>query len=114
MTGMTGILLCCAAILLLVGALYLILCHEPLVAAWWYRVFHGPEPYPPEAAEAPDLVERAYTEAGDTFGFQRTSYYVDGGHPKDCTEKCCFEIRLTELHDAFDWHAAEHEMRSKR
>jgi hypothetical protein len=74
-----------------------------------------PDPYPPEAAEAPDPVDSQHDE------YQRASWFtdagvpvVDGGHPKDCGGKCCFEIRLTELVAAFDWHAAEHEMRSKR
>jgi hypothetical protein len=52
---MTGILLCCAALVALVGALYLVLCHGPLVAVWWYRVFSSQAVYPPEAAEAPAL-----------------------------------------------------------
>lgn len=83
---MTGILLCLAAILLLVGALYLVLCHEPLVAAWWYRFVQDPDsfggqllralrrdhgdPYPPEAAEVPDPVN----EAGDEY--QRASWFT--------------------------------------
>jgi hypothetical protein len=74
-----------------------------------------PDTYPPEAAEVPDPVD----EAGDEY--QRASWFtgsgvpvVDGGHPKDCGGKCCFEVRLTDLVAAFDWHAAEHEMRSKR
>lgn len=102
---MTALLLLLGAVLLASGGLALLLLRHSAEADG---------PYPPEAAEAPDLVERAFTEAGDTFGFQRTSYYVDGGHPKDCAESCCFEIRLTELHDSFDWSAREHEMRSKR
>lgn len=110
---MTAILLCCAGLALLIGALLLLVCYEPLVARWYYRMFPSRALYPPEAAEAPDLVERAYTDAGDTFGFERSSYFVDGGHPKDCAERCCWEIRLTEKHDAFDWGSYEHEM-SKR
>ena len=51
---MTGILLCCAAIVVLVGALYLVLRHEPFVARWYYRVFPSQAVYPPEAAEAPE------------------------------------------------------------
>lgn len=102
---MTTLLLLLGAAFLVSGGLALVLLRHAAKAD---------DVYPPEAAEAPDLVERAYTDAGDTFGFQRTSYFVDGGHPKNCTERCCWEIRLTEKHDAFDWHAAEHEMRSKR
>jgi hypothetical protein len=74
-----------------------------------------PDPYDARFAETPDPVN----EAGDEY--QRASWFtdagvpvVDGGHPKDCGGKCCFEVRLTELVAAFDWHAAEHEMRSKR
>jgi hypothetical protein len=74
-----------------------------------------PDGYPPEAAEAPDPVN----EIGDEY--QRAKWFtgagvpvVDGGHPEDCAETCCFEIRLTELVEAFDWGAYEHEMRSKR
>ncbi len=40
--------------------------------------------------------------------------YVPSNHPKDCAEKCCWEIRLTEMHDAFDWSAYEYEMRGIR
>jgi hypothetical protein len=65
----SGILLCLAALLLLVGALYLLLCHEPIVARWFYRVFPSQAFYPPEAAEAPDEVEQAYVQNGDTLGF---------------------------------------------
>jgi len=40
--------------------------------------------------------------------------YVQSNHPQDCAEKCCWEIRLTELHDAVDWGAYEHEMRKTK
>jgi len=118
----TGILLCCAAILLLVGALYLILCHEPLVAAWWYRLFRDPEPYSSQFADAPEVgpgILRARPDPVDDVhdNYQRAAWFTDAGvpivpgrHPADCTEKCCFEIRLTELHDAFDWGGYECEM----
>lgn len=104
---MTGILLCLAALALLSGALWLLLCHESLVARWYYRIFPSQAVYPPEVAEVPDPVDAVHDE------YQRSSYFVDGGHPADCAEKCCWEIRLTEMHDAFDWGAYEHEMRSK-
>lgn len=119
---MTTILVLLAAVLLLVGALYLLLCHEPMLAAWWYRIVKDPQPfgrrgdlYPPEAAEAPDSIDSRHDE------YQRAAWFtaggvpvVDGRHPKGCNEACCWEIRLTEMVEAFDWHAAEHEMRSKR
>jgi hypothetical protein len=62
----------------------------------------------PEAAEAPDEVERAYAQTGAAFGFPVA--YVKSDHPESCLEKCCIDIRV---HD-FDWHAYEHEMGSKR
>jgi hypothetical protein len=95
----TALLLLLGAVLLASGGLALLLLR---------RSAEADGPYPPEAAEAPDPVDAVQDE------YQRGSWFVDGGHPKDCTEKCCFEIRLNDLHDAFDWHAAEHEMRSKR
>lgn len=73
--------------------------------AWWYRHFKHPDP---------DPVVRAYEQNGDTFGWQRSTPFIASDHPTDCADRCCFEIRLDELHDAYDWHAAEHEMRSRR
>lgn len=113
---MIAIALLVGAALLVSGGLALILLREAWVAALWYRLFNDPEPEPyhPLFAEAPDLVQRAYQDAGDTFGFQRSVPYIASDHPLDCAQACCWEIRLDELHDAYDWHAAEHEMRSKR
>lgn len=88
-----------AAALLFSGALALVLLRHAAKAD---------DVYPPEAAEAPDPVDAHQDE------YQRTSYFVDGGHPNDCAEQCCFEIRLTLMHDAFDWGSYEHEMRSAR
>lgn len=65
---------------------------------------HDHDPYPPEAAEAPDPVDAVQDE------YQRGSWFVDGGHPRDCTEKCCIDIRVLE----FDWHAREYEIGSSR
>lgn len=61
------------------------------------------DPYPPEAADAPDGVD-------ERFG----SIYVESDHPRDCGAACCREIRLNELTDAFDWHAYEYEMRKTK
>lgn len=36
---------------------------RPYVASWLYKTFSDPEPYPPEAAEAPDPIEAAFTDA---------------------------------------------------
>jgi hypothetical protein len=77
------------------------------IRAWFLRLLFGDDPYPPEAAEAPDIVARAYEDAGDTFGFQRAVPFVEGDHPKDCADECCFAIRMQELVDADDWNAAE-------
>lgn len=73
-------------------------------------LFDGLPPYPPEAAEAPDIVARAFEDAGDTFGFERSAPWVEGDHPLDCADECCFEIQLTLLHDAYDWAAAEQDI----
>lgn len=80
-----------------------------------------------EPVPQPDPVVVQYEEAGDTFGWQRSKdftgeeaaarlpvQYVVSDHPLDCAKACCWEIRLTEMHDQFDWEAREHEMRSKR
>jgi hypothetical protein len=78
---------------------------------------------PPEAAEAPDLVEQAYRENGDTFGFTYVRAqpftgeklpgvpYVDSGHQR-CGGPCCAAEQLDELERAFDWHLAEYQFRS--
>lgn len=114
---MTGILLTLWLLILLVGALYLVVARPDIVAAAWYRIRHGQEPwyptdvaeedardpYPPEAADAPDGVD-------ERFG----SIYVESDHPRDCAAACCREIRLNELTDAFDWHAYEYEMRKTK
>jgi len=92
---MTTILFCLAAVLLSTAVLVVILLRSGAVAV--------------EADDTrPDPVDAVHDE------YERSSYFVDGGHPKDCAEKCCWEIRLTELHDAFDWHAAEYDLRTKR
>lgn len=88
-----------------------------VVLAFWLactvtvaRMFSGPGPYPPEAAEAPDIVASAFDAVGDTLGFRRTVPFVPGDHPKDCADDCCYEVRMQELHDAYDWAAAERDM----
>lgn len=96
---MTAIVLCLAALAALVSAAILVLLRHAAKAD---------DVYPSEAAEVPDPVDAQHDE------YERSSYFVDGGHPNDCAERCCWEIRLTEMHDAFDWGAYEHEMRSKR
>lgn len=98
---MTGVLLWCAAILVLAGALYVLLAYEHVVAALWYRLDRDPDVYPPEAA--PDPVD-------EHFG----SIYVESDHPRDCAKACCWEIRLNELVHQYDWHAAEYEMRKTK
>jgi hypothetical protein len=60
---------------------------------------------PTEAQRQPDPVVERY---------ERTGIALAGEHPPGCAEPCCWEIRLTEMHDDFDWEAREHEMRSKR
>jgi hypothetical protein len=42
------------------------------------------------------------------------SVYVKSDHPEDCAQTCCWEIRLNELVDQYDWHAAEYEMRKTK
>lgn len=58
----TGLLI--AAALLLGAALWLLLFHENLVAALWYRLFNDPEPYHPDFAETPD------------DGYERVKYFT--------------------------------------
>lgn len=67
---MTTILLCCAGLALLVGALLLLVCYEPLVARWYYRMFPS-QVYPPEAAEAPDPVDAHQDE------YERAKYFTE-------------------------------------
>lgn len=69
---MTTILLCLAALLMLVGALYALLC-QPLVAALWYRLMHDPDPYAPEFAAAPrfDREPRCRVVAGSDLDRHR-------------------------------------------
>jgi hypothetical protein len=84
------------------------------LTALWYRLVRDPEPYDKNFAEAPDPVDEVHD------GYQRAAWFtgadgntcpvVPGNHPLDCWERCCIDIRVAE----FDWHAAEHEMRSKR
>lgn len=57
---MTTILVCCAVLIVAVGGLYVLLCHEPFLAACWYRMFPGEDPYVPEAADAPDPVDEHF------------------------------------------------------
>lgn len=47
-----------------------LICGLPLVAVMQRRAAVG-DPYPPEAADVPDVVEQAYRETDDTFGWQR-------------------------------------------
>jgi hypothetical protein len=66
----TGILLCLAGAAFCVGALWLLICHEPVVARWYYRVFPSQAVYPPEAAEAPDSVDAVHDE------YERAKYFT--------------------------------------
>jgi hypothetical protein len=101
---MTGILLCCAALIVLLGALYIVLCHEPWLAAHLRSLLHRE---PADNPYALDPVDEHFTS---TTG----SVYVKSDHPEDCAQTCCWEIRLTEMHDAFDWDAYEYEMRKTK
>ena len=83
---MTGILIGCVVLILAVGALYALLCHEPHVAKVYYRLFPGQyakalaeaedvwyptdvaeadarDLYPAEAADAPDPVDEHFSTA---------------------------------------------------
>jgi len=115
---MTGILLTLALLILLTACLYLVVARPDLVAGWLNRLL-GPrrwlriDPYPPEAAEAPydpEPVCGRLDPIDEHFG----SIYVESDHPRDCTQACCWEIRLNELVDQYDWHAAEYEMRKTK
>lgn len=106
---MTGILLCCAALIVLLAALYVVVCREDLAVKAWNagKQFVG-------WMREPADVRSPYTLAPDPVDehFKQTpgSIYVKSDHPEDCAKACCWEIRLTEMHDRFDWHAYEHEM----
>lgn len=61
--------------------------------------------------ERPMRTERTLVEhSDDALDIARTVPFVDSNHPTDCTEECCFEIRLTEKTDAFPWDAYEQEL----
>lgn len=129
---MTGILLCCLLIILLTGCLYLVVARPDLVAAWVRRGLPDPDPWSWQArlrsrllvVKRPvlepwyptDVAEAEANEAPDPVAehFDRTSIYVESDHPRDCAKTCCWEIRLNELHDAFDWNAYEYEMRKTK
>lgn len=64
------------------------------------------EPDAGDEDDVPDPVDEPFNAA--------RGFYVPSNHPTDCAGKCCWEIRLTELHDAFDWHRAECEMRKTK
>lgn len=106
---MTGILLCCAALIVLLGALYIVVWREPWLAARlrafirWMR-----EPADVRNPYAPDPVDEHFAQNPDA------SIYVKSNHPEDCAQACCWEIRLTEMHDDFDWDAYEYEMRKTK
>lgn len=76
----------------------------PFLRALWYRLRHDPEPF----AIAPDPVDEHFSTT--TAGVP----YVLSDHPRDCANSCCWEIRLTELVESYDWHAAEYEMRKTK
>lgn len=75
------------------------------LAGLWALVWYVQGRHTPEAQRQPDPVAEHY---------QRTGIALAGEHPADCAEPCCWETRLTEMHDDFDWEAREHEMRSRR
>lgn len=90
------------------------------------------EPYHPLFAESPDPAPVQPVEPEPLIDWQRAKYftgeeavqlqataprevpYVVSDHPADCAKACCWEIRLAEMVNDFDWSAREHEMRSKR
>jgi hypothetical protein len=57
---MTGILLCCAALIVLLGALYIVLCHEPWLAAHLRSLLHRE---PADNPYALDPVDEHFTTA---------------------------------------------------
>ena len=65
---MTGILLTLALLILLTACLYLVVARPDLVAGWLYRLL-GPrrwlrvDPYPDDAAEAPDPLDEHFSTA---------------------------------------------------
>lgn len=70
----------------------------------------GSDPYPPEAAEAPVAVRRGESLTVDEDGYLRATPWVDGDHPQDCADTCCYGLRLDELVAAYDWNAAERDI----
>lgn len=60
---MTALLLLLGAVLLLSIGLYLVLCKEHVVAAWWYRLFHDPEPTSAAKALPPVDIPLPYERA---------------------------------------------------
>lgn len=105
---MTGILLCCAALIVLLGALYIVVWHEPWLAARLRALVQRLRT--PADADNPYALDPVDEHFTSTTG----SVYVKSDHPEDCAQTCCWEIRLTEMHDAFDWGAYEYEMRKTK
>ncbi len=115
---MIAILLLLGAVLLASGGLTVLLLWgathpagnlKAALKARWYRLFQDPDSKS-STGKVSDPVVEAFEENGDTFGFQRASWFIPGNHRLDCWEKCCIDIRVLE----FDWHAREYEMGTKR
>jgi len=110
----TGILLTCLLLILAIGALIALIAYEHPICwwlykrlgpRWWLRVIG--EPCAQALAAALDPVDEHFMTAGGVS-------VVRSNHPAGCAKVCCWETRLTEMHDAFDWNAYEDEMRKTK
>lgn len=72
-----------------------------------YRLLHDTDEPPLHPLGRTCPVDLAFQGTGETFGWQRQVWFVDGGHPKDCCKPCCIDIRVLE----YPWDQLEQEIK---
>jgi hypothetical protein len=114
----TTLLLLLILLFILLTALYVVVARPDLVTALVRRALRNADPWSRRSRLLSRLlvIKRADPEAFATVPDPVDEHFdtTTSDHPGDCAQACCWEIRLTEMHDAFDWGAYEYEMRKTK